>query len=131
MRYLLLYLVALITLFVLDGLWLGLIAKKFNYEKLGFLLAEQPRWSAAIVFYLLYAAGILFFCTRAAIDAASLQTALLHGAALGLLCYGTFDLTCAALVKNWPLIFSVVDMIWGTVMTAMASTVLFYASKWM
>jgi uncharacterized membrane protein len=81
-------------------------------------MAESPRWLAAILFYLLYAVGIWFFAVEPAIQNADPGEAARRGAFLGLLAYGTYDLTNMATLKNWPLILTVVDMVWGAVMTA-------------
>jgi uncharacterized membrane protein len=103
---------------VLDGLWLGVAARKFYRRHLGGVMAETPRWSAAILFYLLYAVGVWFFVVDPAVQNADPGEAVRRGAFLGLLAYGTYDLTNMATLKNWPPILTVVDIAWGTVMTA-------------
>jgi uncharacterized membrane protein len=103
---------------VLDGLWLGVVARKFYRRHLGGVMAASPRWSAAILFYLLYAVGVWFFAVDPAVQNADPGEAARRGALLGLLAYGTYDLTNMATLKKWPLILTVVDMGWGAVMTA-------------
>lgn len=117
MKNLLIYGIATVIFFVLDMVWLGLIAKNFYREKLGFILSPDVNWWAAIVFYLLYIGGILHFAVLPAMREHSWETALIQGAVLGFLCYATYDLTNMATIKNWPLTIVVVDIIWGTVLT--------------
>lgn len=118
MQYLFAYLSTLLVFFALDMLWLGLVAKDFYRSRLSFVLSEQVNWTAAIVFYLIYIAGIVFFAVAPALKQQSLQLALIHGAVLGLLCYATYDLTNMATIAKWPLTIVVVDILWGTVLTA-------------
>ena len=111
------YVITTIIFFAIDMIWLGLIAKSFYRQQLGFVLSPDVNWPAAIIFYLLYIGGILFFAVMPGLKELSWQTALLHGAVLGMLCYATYDLTNMATIKNWPLVIVVVDIIWGTVLT--------------
>jgi uncharacterized membrane protein len=112
-----LYLIAMVIFFALDMLWLGLIAKNLYQKKLAFVISPDVNWPAAIVFYLLYIGGILFFAIYPALRESHWQTALLHGALLGGLCYATYDLTNMVTIKGWPLIITVVDIAWGMVIT--------------
>jgi uncharacterized membrane protein len=103
---------------VLDGFWLGVVARKFYRRHLGGVMAESPRWLPAVLFYLLYAVGVWYFVVDPAVQVADPEQAAVRGAFFGLLAYGTYDLTNMATLKNWPLIVTVVDMAWGAVMTA-------------
>jgi uncharacterized membrane protein len=120
------YFIALVCFFALDMLWLGVISKNYYKEKLGFLLSPDPNWAAAIVFYLLYIAGILFFAINPAFKDSSWQTALLNGAILGGLCYATYDLTNMATIAKWPAAIVVVDITWGAVLTGAVSTATYF-----
>lgn len=122
MQHIIAYFSTLLVFFALDMLWLGLIAKDFYRSRLYFVLSEQVNWTAAIVFYLIYIAGIVFFAVAPALKLQSLQVAMLHGAVLGFLCYATYDLTNMATIAKWPLTIVVVDIIWGTVLTASCAT---------
>lgn len=127
-----LYLIATVAFFAIDMLWLGLIARNFYREKLGFIFTGDVRWPAAIVFYLLYIGGILYFAVNPALEAASLQKALLNGALFGLMCYATYDLTNMATIQQWPLVVVVVDIIWGIVLTGSVSAITYVvAVKWL
>ena len=86
--------------------------------RLGGLLADPVNWAAAIVFYLLFLAGIVFSVTLPAARAGSLARALATGAFFGLVAYATYDLTNLATLKGWPIGVTVVDICWGMVLTA-------------
>ena len=129
--YVKLYLAVLIAFFAIDMVWLGLVARGFYRQQLGFLLAPNPNWLAAIVFYLLFIAGILFFVVVPGLEADSLRATLLRAALFGLITYATYDLTNLATIKDWPLLVTVVDMIWGVVLSISVSYVGFWAGKWL
>jgi len=129
--YLKLYGVAFITFCVIDALWLGLIARKFYQDQLGFLLSPHPNWFAAIAFYALFIVGILVFVVLPGLRADSLKTTLTLAALFGLITYATYDLTNLATVKNWPLPVTLVDMLWGSVLSTVVSWVSFMAGKWL
>jgi len=121
MRIPLLYGLCTIIFFAIDMLWIGFFARGFYKEKLGFILSDKVNWAAAIVFYLIYIGGILFFAVLPALRDLSWQTALLNGAILGALCYATYDLTNMATISQWPLIVVVVDITWGIALTGSVS----------
>ncbi len=125
MRIFLGYLYTLVALIVLDGIWLGVIAKPFYQKWLGYLMAPTPNWIAVILFYLLYASAILFFVITPAIqDHKNLFSVFFIGAFFGLVAYGTYDLTSHAITKDWPVIVTVYDMVWGMIATGTVSTVI-------
>ena len=129
--YLKLYLSTLVVFFLIDMLWLGLVARGFYRRYLGFLLSPKPNWAAAIVFYLLFVAGLLFFAVGPALRADSLSRALLSGALYGLLTYATYDLTNLATIKDWPLAITVVDMVWGVILATSVACAGFLAGTWL
>jgi uncharacterized membrane protein len=129
--YFKLYLTILIAFFAIDMVWLGLVARTFYREHLGFLLAPNTKWIAAIMFYLLFILGILVFVVVPGLDDDSLRTTLLRAALFGLVTYATYDLTNLATVKDWPVLVTIVDMIWGTVLSVTVSLVSFGAGKWL
>ncbi len=108
------YLLTLLPFTLLDALWLGLVAPAFYRSQIGFIMAESPNWGAAILFYLLFIAGMVVFVTGPALQAGDLKTAALRGAFFGLVAYATYDLTNLATLDGWPLLMTVVDMAWGT-----------------
>lgn len=101
--------------------WLGLAAKNFYAKHIGFLMKANVNWAAAILFYLLFIAGLVVFVVVPALEKGSWVRALLFGALFGLITYATYDLTNLATLKDWPLVVTVVDLIWGTVLAASVS----------
>lgn len=123
-----LYLIAAVTFLGLDFVWLLVIARKLYQEQLGGLLG-QAKLAPAVLFYALYIAGVLFFAVNPAIDKGSLSYAIVAGGFLGLLCYGTYDLTNLSTLKDWPVLVTVLDLIWGTTVTAITSGVTYFIAQ--
>jgi uncharacterized membrane protein len=128
-RYMKLYLVSLTAFFAIDLVWLGLAARSFYQQYLGFLMSPSPNWFVAILFYLLFIAGLLFFVIVPGLKDNSLKTTLLKAALFGLVTYATYDLTNLATLKDWPALLSIVDMLWGTVLSVLVSYIGFMAGK--
>ncbi len=127
-RYVILYLATLIVLIPVDFLFLGIFAKGFFTSEVGDMLGEI-RLAPAILFYLLYVAGILIFVSGSA--AATWQSTLLYGALFGLFCYATFDLTSLSLLKHWSWPVAAVDVSWGSFVTAISSTSGLLIANWL
>ncbi len=109
---------------MLDAIWLTTMIKTFYIKYLGELFADKPSIAPAAVFYILYGIGVLFFVVLPLLRAnASLGTVFLTGAFLGLIAYGTYDLTNQATLKNWPVIITLVDLAWGAFLTGIVSTI--------
>lgn len=120
------YAIALPVFFVIDLIWIGLVAKKFYHDQIGFLMKPDINWTAAIIFYLLFIIGLVLFVIMPAVEKGSWSHALLFGALFGLVTYATYDLTNLALTKDWPLLVTIVDLVWGTVLAASVSVVTFF-----
>ncbi|MCM6881632.1 DUF2177 family protein [Enterococcus italicus] len=105
---------------VLDLLWLLVFARRMYQENLGHLMG-QTKIVPAVIFYGIYLIGILFFIVNPALEKGSLFYAIAAGGFLGLLCYGTYDLTNMATLNNWPAMITIIDLIWGTFVTAAVS----------
>lgn len=103
---------------VLDGLWLGVVARGLYRQHLGFLMAEEVNWVAAAIFYTTYAAGLAYFVVQPGVESASVVNALGRGAAFGFVAYATYDLTNLATVRGWPLGITAIDLAWGTALSA-------------
>ena len=116
--YLIAYAAAIIAFLVIDGIWLGVVAKNFYANNLGDLLRKDFLLLPSVIFYLMFTAGLVFLAVRPGQPDLSLLNIALHGAVVGLLAYGTYDLTNLATLRDWPPILSVVDLIWGTVLSA-------------
>jgi uncharacterized membrane protein len=115
------YATILVTLAVLDGTWLSLTINRIYRPAIGQFLSDKPIVTAAAAFYLLYAAGIAYLITLPALSGGGPGTAALRGAVLGLVAYGTYDLTSLSVMRGWPLQMSLIDMGWGMVLTATAA----------
>jgi uncharacterized membrane protein len=123
-----LYFIALPVFFAIDMFWLGLIAKNFYREQIGYLMKSDINWTAAIIFYLLFIGGLVLFVIAPAVEKSSWTHALLFGAAFGLITYATYDLTNLATVKDWPLTVTIVDLIWGMVLSASISVITYFVA---
>ena len=121
MIYVWAYAAAAVVFVVLDLLWLGVVARGFYHGQIGGLLRQPFNVPAAVVFYILYVGGMLFFAMAPGIAAQSLRTAALCGFLLGLLAYGTYDLTNLATLKGWTATVAVADILWGAVLTMLSS----------
>ena len=112
------YIATLLIFFAIDIAWLGLVAKDFYGNQLGSLMAENVRWGVATLFYASYIVGILIFASHYGLAGESLAKTALYGALFGFFCYATYDMTNLATLEGWPVKMVVVDIIWGTVLTA-------------
>jgi uncharacterized membrane protein len=115
-QMLVMYALTLAVFFLIDMVWLGVVAKGFYRKHLGAMLSPKVNWAAAILFYFLFIAGLLVFVIGPALAAAAPLRALLFGALFGLISYATYDLSNLATLKDWPVIVTVVDLIWGSVL---------------
>ena len=120
-KYLAGYLAAASAMVALDVLWLGVIAKAMYQQAIGHLMAEQPRIPAALAFYGLYALGLLIFTIAPQADDTGWGRTMLMGALFGLVAYATYDLSNLATLRNWPSSLAMVDMAWGTVLSAVSA----------
>lgn len=118
-----LYFIAFPVFFVIDMLWLGVFAKNFYAKQIGMLMKTDINWIAAIIFYLIFIAGLVLFVITPAIEKNSLIHAVLYGAFFGLVCYATYDLTNLAVAKDWPILVTIVDLIWGAVLASLVSII--------
>lgn len=128
-KYLAVYLAALVTFLIIDGVWLGVVARSFYVQQIGHLLRPAPNFGVAGLFYLIYVVGVVVFAVLPALSQQSWQTAVLLGALFGFIAYGTYDLTNLATLANWPVLVSIVDMIWGAVLTATVALAGYHAAR--
>lgn len=124
MRILVAIVATTVCMLSLDLLFLGVLAKNFYDSALGPLKRPDVYWPAALLFYILYVGAIVLFAER---DAGTVATAALRGAALGLVSYGTYELTNWAVIRGWPPAMVAVDLTWGILLTTTAATVGFAA----
>ncbi|MGB1656059.1 MAG: DUF2177 family protein [Longimicrobiales bacterium] len=131
MRLVGLYALTALGFFLIDFVWLTVVAQSFYQRHLGHFLREDPIIAAAAIFYLLYLVGVLVFVVLPALEAGSLLHAVGLGALFGLIAYATFDLTCYALFQGFPTVVVAVDLVWGTVLTASVSAIGYAAGRWL
>lgn len=119
--YLVAYISTAVVFLGLDYLWLSRIAIGFYRSQIGEILSDRPNFTAAGVFYLFYIVGIVYFAVLPGVQKGSLMAAIGSGALLGLIAYGTYDMTNLATLKVWSLSLSLVDMAWGAFLTGTAA----------
>lgn len=128
-KYLVVYFSFLITLLVIDLIWLLGIAKNLYREEMGSLMASEPKLFAALGFYLLYALGATIFVTLPALSKQSWIYAVQYGALFGFFCYMTYDLTNLAVIQDFPRRLAFVDIAWGAALTACSSTISYWIAN--
>ena len=120
---------AAVVFFALDFLWLTVIAIGFYRAEIGTLLLERPNFMAAGAFYLFYVMGIVGFAVVPAVSAQSWVWALIAGVALGLIAYGTYDMTNLATLKDWSWKVSAIDLCWGGFLSGFAALAGYWAAR--
>ena len=120
--FLKLYGIAFLVFFVVDLIWLGLVAKRLYQKEIGQLLKPDVNWVAAMIFYALFIAGLVIFVLMPGVDARSLSKVMMLGAFFGLVTYATYDLTNLATLKDFTLKITLIDFTWGTFLGFSTST---------
>jgi len=131
LKYAELYGLTAIVFFAFDFIWLSTATSRIYKPYVGDLLLDKPNMPVAAAFYLLYVVGVLFLASLPGYDKGSIGDAFLRGAILGLLAYGTYDLTNLATLKGWAWQVSVIDMIWGTLLTGTVAAVGYLFARWL
>ena len=124
-----LYLITLPILFALDMAWLTLVAKNFYAAQIGFLMKPDINWIAAVLFYLVFIVGLVLFVIMPALEKGSWVHALLFGALFGFISYATYDLTNLATLKDWPLLVTLVDLAWGSILSASVCVAAYFVAN--
>lgn len=120
------YFLSLIVFLGIDAIWLTTMSKNFYGKYLGHLMAEKPNLMAAFIFYLINIFGMVFLVINPSLKENSWSRLLWSSALYGLCAYATYDLTNQATLKNWPVLVTVVDMIWGVILTTSVCVTVFY-----
>jgi len=120
-RYAFAYLATGIAFALIDSVWLRTMSDRLYRVEIGEMLADRFRLVPAIAFYLLYILGMMIFAVGPALQSGSWKSALCYGAAFGFFAYMTYDLTNYATLRVWSLKVTILDMIWGTVLTGLAA----------
>ena len=129
LKYFAIYCSFLITMLVIDLVWLLGIAKSLYRDEMGDLMATEPKLIAGLAFYLLYALGAIIFVVIPALSKQSLIYALQYGALFGLFCYMTYDLTNLAVIRDFPIRLAFIDIAWGSLVTAIVSGIAYWVGN--
>ena len=129
LKHLIVYGITLVTFFAVDMVWLGLVAKNLYRDQIGFIMKTEFNWIAAITFYLIFILGLVYFVINPALESKSILEALLRGMFFGFITYATYDLTNLATLENWPLKITIIDLIWGTTLGGLVSTISYFVSS--
>jgi uncharacterized membrane protein len=130
LKYLAGYLGAGLAFAAIDAVWLTTMTNRLYKPILGPILADKPDMKAAVAFYLIYIGGIVLLAISPALKDGGLGRAAMNGAILGFVAYATYDLTNQATLKVWSTQMTVIDIIWGTVLTLSASSIGYLAARW-
>lgn len=126
MHNLYIYLSALAIFLAIDMIWLGIISKNLYSEQMGSLMAKKPKWSAAILFYAFYILGLFILVIHPAVNDMSGVSTWWKGLVFGLTAYATYDLTNLAVIKNWPVKITFIDLLWGGTLTSITTVMVLY-----
>ena len=129
-KHLAAYLAATLVMVALDMLWLGWVAKTTYQQAIGHLMAEQPRVLVAVLFYVLYGLGLLVFAMAPQAENPAWGRTMIMGALFGFFAYATYDLSNLATLRNWPTYLTLIDMAWGTTLSAVAAGAGKVAMNW-
>lgn len=130
LKYVAAYLGAGLTFAAIDAVWLTTMADRLYRPVIGPLMADKPNMTAAVIFYLISIGGIVFLAIVPALKEAAWTRALLNGAVLGFVAYATYDLTNQATLSVWSTRLTIIDLCWGTALTAVASVGGYFAARW-
>jgi uncharacterized membrane protein len=128
-KTLILYFSTLAVFFAIDLIWLLLMNSRFYKIQLAGLMSNKVNWLPAVLFYLLFVVGVLLLVVLPAVDCDSWIRVMLLGGLLGMIAYSTYDLSNLATIKNWPVVVTLVDIVWGTILSAIVATISFYIAK--
>jgi uncharacterized membrane protein len=120
------YFISLGVFLIIDMVWLAIIAKSLYSKYLGYLMASQVNFLAAFLFYMLFIIGLLVFVINPALSKGSWQSALFMGMFFGLITYATYDLTNLATVKDWPVLITVIDLVWGSFVSGLTAFISYW-----
>lgn len=123
------YVAALISFVAIDFVWLGFVARQFYVSQLGTLMRDQPNFSVAGLFYLLYPVGLVVLAVQPALRQGSGLSAVGLGALFGLVAYATYDLSNLATLRGWPVSVVVVDILWGAIVSAVVAYIAFALTR--
>lgn len=107
----------------IDLIWLGFVAKNIYSKYLGYLMASQVNWLAALVFYVIFIIGVLYFVIAPSLVDRDFTQLVIRAMLFGFMTYATYDLTNLATVRDWPITITIIDLIWGTTLSTSVSVI--------
>lgn len=123
LKFLPAYITVIIAMFVLDLIWLSQIAKPLYQAGIGHLMAAEPKLGFAALFYLVFVFGLMWFAIRPNLPVKGLKSTFIAGTIFGFFIYASYDLTNLALLKDWPLKLSLIDISWGTILSGVCAAI--------
>lgn len=128
MKWLRVYLITLGIFLIIDIIWLGLLAKNMYRKELGYIMSDKPNWVAALLFYLIFIFGLTYFVIKPGLESGNMLVTVINGMLLGFVSYATYDLTNLATIKDWPVMITAVDLIWGTFLGGIVSFLSYFVN---
>jgi uncharacterized membrane protein len=119
------YVMTLVAFFVVDMVWLGIMAPRYYRPTMGDIALATVNLPAAATFYVLYPIGLLVFAIYPALKSGSVTTALIYGALFGFFTYASYDLTNLATLRNWTWSLTLIDVAWGTILASASAAITF------
>jgi uncharacterized membrane protein len=107
----------------IDLIWLGFVAKNIYAKYLGYLMAPQVNWLAALIFYVIFIIGVLYFVIAPSLVDRDLVQLVIRAMLFGFITYATYDLTNLATIRDWPITITIIDLIWGTTLSTSVSVI--------
>ncbi len=114
---------------VIDMIWLGFIAKDLYKKYIGYIMSPKPNWAAALIFYVLFIIGLMFFVINPALKDKGISYAIFAGMFFGFITYATYDLTNLATLKDWPIKITAIDLIWGSFISGATALLSYIANN--
>lgn len=127
--YIKLYVLTFLVFLGIDSVWLVKVAPNFYKQNIGHLMTDKPNLLAALIFYIINIIGIIMLAVVPALNKHSWTHALIFGAVYGLVTYATYDLTNLATLRDWPLKVTIVDLIWGTFLSASVAVASYFIAN--
>lgn len=131
LKYLVAYIATAVVFLGLDAIWLSKVALGMYRRELGDLLLERPNLLIAGMFYAIFVVGIVILAIVPALNGGGWLQALLLGAVLGLVAYGTYDITNLSTLTGWSASVTLVDLAWGTALTGVSATFGYLVVTWL
>jgi uncharacterized membrane protein len=116
------YLASMIFMFVLDLIWLSQLAQPIYNRGIGHLMAATPNLLYAALFYCVFVFGLMCYAVKPNVQSRGIKSTFLSGAMFGFFIYASYDLTNLALLKDWPLGMSIIDITWGTLLSGTSAS---------